>query len=613
MYVPNFKSDIFFEGLKKKILIFTLLVTAGFAILTVRLWHLTIMQHSTLQSRAENNRVRELVLDGLRGKILERNGIALVDNRPSFQLSMIPEDMSDPEKTLTILSGVIDIDVQATLKELKHANPFRPITLKRDIGRKEVAFVEERRIDLPGIFLEVKPIRRYINGELGAHMLGYLGAITPGQLGKTSRAIYSRDDFLGQYGIEKIFEKTLRGGKGMKLMEVDAAGRELRKIGRVAAPSGHDLQLTIDYNAQKAAEEAFIGKMGAAVAIDPNNGDVLAFVSKPSFDPNTLSFGINHEEWKNLVTNEFHPLQNRAIQGQYPPGSTFKIVVAAAALSEGVITPETTIFCPGSFTLGRRTYRCWKKYGHGAMNVHTALVQSCDVFFYNVGLTLGINTIAKYAKMFGLGTPTGIVLKGEKPGLVPTTKWKEKNRKEPWIIGETVSCSIGQGYMLATPIQMAGMIAVVANGGKIVRPRIIKRDDNEVEEQKGTSPISKETFDILRRALKGVVYEPHGTAWRLKQGPNQYAGKTGTAQVIQMKQNEEWDQEKVKLIHRDHALFVSYAPADNPRIAVAVVAEHSGHGGEMAAPVAQAIIDAYLGDNRDETVAGEKEKTNGDG
>lgn len=607
MVFSKSESEVFFRRLNKKIFLFTIMVAVGFTVLTMRLWHLQIMQHAAFSSRAESNRIRELTLDGLRGKIFDRNGLMLVDNRPSFQLSMIPEDVSNPEKILGILSQAVSLDVNRLLKELKTANRVQPFTLKRDISRKEVAFVEERRIDLPGIYLRIKPIRRYIHGELGSHILGYLGAITSRQLAKTPPLLYSRDDFIGQSGVEKVNEEKLRGSKGIKLMEVDAFGRELRRVGLKLPTSGSDLHLTLDYYAQKAAEKAFEGKIGALVAIDPENGDILAFLSKPSFDPNILSFGIKPAEWQKLIKNEFHPLQNRVTQGQYPPGSTFKVAMAAAALTEGVITPETTMFCPGHFTLGRRTYRCWKKGGHGAMNLHQALVQSCDVFFYKVGLNLGINNIAKYTRMLGLGKRTGIDLEGEKAGLIPTTEWKERTQKQPWIIGETVSCSIGQGFVLSTPIQLARMIAAIANGGKLVTPRITKTDDAEPVTE-GVGSISSQTISLIKKALHGAVHEPHGTGWRLKNGPFDYSGKTGTAQVIRMKQNEEWDNEKVKFIHRDHALFVAFAPYDKPKIAIAVIAEHSGHGGAVAAPIAKKVMDAYL-----ENMGGadEKKKTAG--
>ncbi|MGK7345988.1 MAG: penicillin-binding protein 2 [Candidatus Nitrospinota bacterium M3_3B_026] len=597
MFRPRTESEIFFKRARRRVFFFTLLVSAGFLLVILRLWHLQVAQYATLSYRAENNRIREVTLDGLRGRIFDRNGRLLVDSRPSFQLALIPEDVDDTQDVLSFLGREINLDVEQALARIETSKPFQPVVLKRDISRKSVAFVEENRIDAPGVYLKVKPIRNYVHGDMASHFFGYLGAITRRQLEKAPPRAYSRDDFIGQYGIEKIFESSLRGTKGFKRVEVDAAGRELSQLGVIPPRSGADLRITLDFDAQAAAEAAFEGKMGAAVAIDPDTGDMLAFVSKPSFDPNAFASGIGPEKWSKLITSRFHPLQNRAIQGQYPPGSTFKIVVAAAALEEGIIDRKSRYFCPGHFRLGRRVYRCWKEGGHGWMNAHDALVQSCDVFFYNVGLKLGIDTIAKYARMFGFGHRTGIDLLGEKSGLIPTRRWKEKARGEPWILGETVSCSIGQGYVLATPVQQARMIAAVANGGRLITPRIALRTKGGDAAQGNVdrAGVSPETLGLIRRALLGVVYEQGGTAWRIKKGAYVYAGKTGTSQVVRMKHDEEKKElEEIKLKFRDHGWFVAFAPYDDPKIAVAVIAEHAGHGGEAAAPIARAIMDAYL-------------------
>ncbi|VAX21131.1 Peptidoglycan D,D-transpeptidase MrdA [hydrothermal vent metagenome] len=593
MFKQRSGSGVFLGKIRRRVFIFSILLVGCLMLISMRLWHLQVLQHEILAGKSENNRIRQIRTDGLRGRILDRNGIPLVDSRPSFQVSLIPEDVKDMEWTLDFLEKEISIDKQAVREAIKKTRSFNKVTLKRDISRKEVAFIEERRIDLPGVFLEVKAARNYENGDMAAHILGYLGAISQKQYDKSSPEIYSRDDFIGQYGVEKVFEKTLRGGKGFKRIEVDAAGRELRNLATKHPESGKDIHLTLDYETQKAAEEAFGDKMGAAIAIDPDTGEVLAFVSKPSFNPNDFAFGIRTDNWKKLLADEFHPLQERPTQGQYPPGSTFKIIMAAAALEEGIITPETKFYCPGHYRLGKRSYRCWKKGGHGSVDVHTALVRSCDVFFYNVGIKLGINKIAEYSRKFGLGVKTGIELTGEKPGLTPTKEWKLRAKKERWIKGETVSCSIGQGFVLATPIQLARMVAMVANGGRLITPTIIKKDGQKKTKGVRTS-LKKETLDIIGLALRGVVAEKHGTAWRLRKGKYTYAGKTGTAQVVKMKQNEKWEHEKMQIKHRDHAWFVSYAPFDNPKIAVAVIAEHAGHGGSMAAPVAQKIMDTYL-------------------
>ncbi|VAX16194.1 Peptidoglycan D,D-transpeptidase MrdA [hydrothermal vent metagenome] len=596
MYNTRTEWEEFLEHRKSKSAIFALLVILGFTVIVIRLWHLQIIQHSALSDRAENNRIRQVTLDGRRGKILDRNGDALVDSRPSFQLSVIPEDLENPKKTLELLNRRVEFDMEEKLEEIKKARSFESVVIKRDITREQVAFAEERRLDLPGVHLEIKAIRNYIHNDIASHLLGYLSIITPKQLARDTESVYSRNDFVGQYGIEKKYEQRLRGRKGLKRIEVDATGRQLKLLGQEPPKSGEDLRITIDYKTQAAAEKAFEGKMGAAMAIDPDTGEILAYVSKPSFDPNTFALGITAKDWKSLVKDEFHPLQNRLSQGQYPPGSTFKIVVAAAALEEGIINESSTFYCPGHFRLGRRTYRCWKRGGHGSMTVRDALIQSCDVFFYNAGLKLGINKIARYANIFGLGRYPKINIGPEKKGLMPTTQWKKKYRKESWIKGETVSCSIGQGFVLTTPAQQARMIAAVANGGTLVPPRIIPGQKNKSENDSGREPmnISPNTIRIIREALRGVVAAPHGTAWRLRNGPYSYAGKTGTSQVIQMKKDDPVENKDLKLKFRDHAWFVSFAPYDDPKIAVAVIAEHAGHGGEAAAPIAQRIMDAYL-------------------
>jgi len=600
MLRPKTEWESFIKHRKSMGPIFTALVGVAFVMIILRLWHLQIVQYSSLADRAENNRVRQMTLDGRRGKILDRNGFPMVDSRPSFQLSVIPEDVDNPRETLDFLRRRVDFDVDSTLGKMRHSPPFQAIVIKKDIDREDVAFVEENRLDLPGVFLEVKAWRNYIYGQEASHILGYLGAISSDQLANAPKSVYSMDDFVGQYGIEKIQEQTLRGAKGYKRVEVDVAGRELALLEMVRPKSGRDLVLTIDFTTQTAAEQAFEGKMGAAVAIDPNNGDIIAALSKPGFDPNVFAHGISSESWKKFVHDKFHPLQNRITRGQYPPGSTFKIIMAVAALEEGIVSPETTIYCPGHYTLGQRTYRCWKKWGHGSMNLTSALIQSCDVYFYTVGLRLGIDRIAKYAKMLGLGKRTNINLGAESPGLVPSTDWKKKARGKPWIMGETISCSIGQGYNLVTPIQQAVMISAIANGGKLVTPRLVKAPPSAVSGNGRTDSATKSvgvnhgTISIIRNALRQVVTAPHGTAWRIKNGPYSYAGKTGTAQVIKMKKNETENMEEVKFEHRDHAVFVGFAPFDDPKIAVAVIVEHGGHGGEAAAPVARKIMDAYL-------------------
>lgn len=592
MYTARSEWEEFLEQRKNKAALFLAAVLVSILVIALRLWHLQVIEHAALATRAESNRIREVILEGPRGKIFDRDGAPLVDSRPSFQLAVIPEDVENPEEALRQLAGRIEFEDDNPLEKIKKSRPFETVVLKRDIPREEVAFVEERRLDLPGVNLQVKPVRNYIHGDFAAHLLGYLGAIAPAQY-EAQSDVYLRDDFVGQYGVERSFEERLRGVKGVKRVEVDAAGRELSVLGVAQPQSGAELRLSLHYATQAVAEQAFEGRSGGAVALDPRTGEVLALVSKPSFDPNAFAYGVSAKSWSALVTDEWRPLQNRVTQGQYPPGSTFKIVMAVAGLEEGVITPDTSIFCPGYFTFGNRSYRCWKKPGHGAVDVRQALIQSCDVFFYQVGRKLGIDKIAEYSRKFGLGLPSKIDLGGEESGLIPTQAWKQRVRKEPWLPGETISASIGQGYVLVTPLQQARMISAIANGGLLINPRLTGG-----AEQGARAPqrleVRPETLRLVHEALRGVVNAPHGTAWRLRQSKYAYGGKTGTSQVVRLKRDGERGDEDIDIRHRDHAWFVAFGPTEDPRIAVAVIAEHSGHGGDVAAPIAQAIMDTYL-------------------
>ncbi|MBI3601076.1 MAG: penicillin-binding protein 2 [Nitrospinae bacterium] len=592
----------FSEVIKRRMLVFTALIIAFFLFLIFRLWYLQVIKSDELKLMAENNRVRTVPLKAYRGKIFDRNKREIIDSRPSFNLSLTPEDVKDIERVLSAIGSKIKIDTERIKREIKNSAPFQPVIIKRDISWDEVAFIEERLLDLPGIFLDIEPVRNYLHGETGSHIFGYLGEITKTQLDGLKISDYRLGDFIGQYGIEKKYETILKGKRGSKLMEVDAAGRELKILRQTDPDFGYNLYLTIDIELQKEAERLFEGKNGALVAMDPRDGSILAMVSKPSFDPNLFAGGVSKPYWSNLITDDHKPLQNRAIHGQYPPGSVFKIITAAAGLEEEVITPSGTIDCPGYFKLGKKSYRCWKKGGHGRMDVHNALIQSCDVFFYTVGFRLGVDRLSRYSKGFGLGNPTNIDLEGEKGGLVPTSDWKESVKGEPWILGETVSVSIGQGFNLVTPIQLANMIASVANGGKIFKPRIVWKmettDGNPIEDIKpeirGKLAITQKNLDIIREALYGVVNDPRGTGRASNTGAVKVAGKTGTAQVIKMPEMEEKKDEDVPYEFRDHAWFVAFAPYENPTIAVSVLVEHGGHGGSVAAPIAGKLIKSYI-------------------
>lgn len=609
MSIFRYSGDVS-ETVRKKIKVFVVLAIFSFLCLWMRVWYLQILKGLHFQELSENNRVRLVSLPAYRGTIKDRNGETLVSIRPSFNLYVTPEDAGDLSATLASLNEIIDFDKAEVFRRIKDSRSFKQVLIKRDIQRGAVAIVEEIKMRLPGIEIKVEPLRNYVYGELASHVLGYLGEISKSKLESLNDPSYQQGDFIGKNGLETIYETLLRGKKGYKEVEVDVSGREFKTLRKLPPKSGNTLKLTLDLRIQKVLEEAMKGTpdepvSGSVVMMKVHTGEIMAIASAPSFDANLFASGISRENWKDLTHDKFHPLQHRAISGQYPPGSTYKIVTALAGLEEKIVTPETTVYCPGHFRLGRGRYRCWKRGGHGSMNMHSALVQSCDVYFYTVGHRLGIDKIYEYAKELGLGDYTGIKLMGEKRGLIPSTQWKLENRKKAWLLGETISASIGQGYNLVTPLQQARFIATVANGGVNLKPLLVKKivdpDGRLIKEfhadvlSKGK--ISRENLELVREALLGVVNEPRGTGRRarLKNKNIKVSGKTGTAQVVKLKATEEIDEdEKIPYQFRDHAWFVAFAPYEKPEVAVSVIVEHGGHGGATAAPVAKKLLEAYF-------------------
>lgn len=596
-------NPLLIEHIKRKITPLIFVIIISFGVLILRIWHLQILQKDALQTLSENNRIRKVLQSDYRGKILDTNNNVIVDIRPSFNLYITPEDTRNIEEIYKILVRRLNINEKEFYQIIRTSPAYKNILIERDLNREDVAFIEEHKIDLPGVFFKVEPLRNYREGSLAAHVLGYIGEISKTQLAAANNSDYRQGDYIGQYGLEKIYESSLRGKKGSKEIEVDASGRELKILHQVFPKSGQNLVLTIDVEIQKKTEELLEGKAGAVVVLDPNSGAILAMASSPSFDPNLFAGKFSQTTWNALIYDVLHPLQNRAIQGQYPPGSVYKIVTAAAGLGEGMIDEKFTTFCKGRFKFGKRAYRCWKKKGHGKVNLHKALVQSCDVFFYKLGYRVGIDTLARYAYGFGLGQKTGFELPEEKKGLVPTTTWKIENRNEPWFPGETISASIGQSFNLVTPLQMANLISAVANGGTLWKPFVLKNIiTNDGTVVKKTSPrilkklpISEEHLNIIRKALSGVVVEKRGTGYRARIPGIKVSGKTGTSQVIQMKSDEEEEKKgEVPYEFRDHAWFVAFAPSENPQIAISVIIEHGGHGGSTAAPIAREIIKKYF-------------------
>ncbi len=590
-----------------------LLIGVAFAVFLVRLFQLQILEGADLRQRSQQNSVRTLVLEAPRGAILDRDGRVLAANRPAYRVQVIPNELRTPGRTYDALGQLLEREPGELAERVgtpSGRGRFQPVELDGDMGEELLARVEAHRFAMPGVVTDMRPRRHYVEARRAAHLLGSIGEIQSTQLQQDRFGAYRAGEIVGQTGLEARLEEHLRGRAGGRNVIVDVAGREMRELDKIQPAPGGRAVLNIDLDLQRAAEAAFLSNdpekpdsMGALVALDPRNGEVLALVSEPAYDPNDFAGGIDTDIWRGLIGDEWVPLQNRAIAGQYSPGSTFKAIVAVAGLSEGDLDPEDEVYCPGYYRLGRRTYRCWKRSGHGSVNLAQALVHSCDVYFYQLGVALGIDRISHYARVFGLGELTGIDLPGEKPGLVPTREWKERVKKEPWQKGETVSVAIGQGANLVTAAQLAVAFAVIANGGTRVQPRILKRLetwDGELVEvpapvKKIEVGISKEVLATVSQALTAVVQEPRGTGGRARVPGVSVAGKTGTTQVVSLDLVKDLEDDEIPLRYRDHAIFAAYAPAEAAEIVVAVIVEHAGAGGgTAAAPIAQKVLATYF-------------------
>lgn len=568
------------------------------ALLGLRLWHLQIREGPYYRDLSENNRTRQVLLEPARGLIYDRHGVLLANNVPSFSLYVTLEDVKDREVLVEQLADLLGLDPALIRKKLAgKGGKLLPRKIKDRMTLRDAMLVESHRLDLPGVMVEVESQRNYPGGVTAAHLLGYVGEISPDQLEKPEFSGLHQGSIVGQYGVEKSFDRHVRGQAGQKNIEVDALGHEKRAAVVERPQAGNDLYLTIDVRLQKVAEELLGQEYGAIVALDPTNGDILAMASRPGFDPNVLSRELTPKQWVEIVQDEGRPLNNRASQGQYPPGSTFKVPMAVAALETKTMAPSSTVFCNGGYQFGKRVYHDWKASGHGAVDLHTALVHSCDVYFYTVGQRMGIDVMAEFGKEFGLGQGTGVELPSERTGIMPSTAWKQKAKNEPWLPGETVSAAIGQGYVTVTPLQMASLIGTVANDGVNYRPRLVQavmdRVTGNLQElpavPRGKIKAKPETFRIIKEALADVVTK--GTATRAKSSLVTIGGKTGTAQVAALRTGPE---ENIPKKFRDHAWFIAFAPVESPKIAVAVLAEHMGHGGSAAAPLAKEVIETYM-------------------
>ncbi len=601
------------SGIERRILGTVLAIISVWLMLGARLFYLQVVEGDRYRVSAQKNSVRTHRVYASRGMILDRNGEILVDSRPAFDVRLVPDQAQDIDRTLNRLASLLGTERQELEERVGRPRGrfrFQPMLVAHDIDYAAAARVGARLWALPGVITRADPVRSYRYDGSAAHLLGMLGEIGERELKSKNFQGYRRGDIIGKDGIERLLDRQLRGRDGGRNVLVDAHGRELEVLSEISPQPGVNVVLTIDHRLQRVAEEQLelSGHNGAVVALDPRNGEVLALASRPAYDPNRFARGIASSEWQGLVKDPNKPLHDRALTGQFPPGSTYKVIPALAGLEAGVITPETTIRCGGSYRLGRGRYRCWKRGGHGPMNVHSALVQSCDVFFYKVAEMLererrGVDELAYYARAFGLGSRSGIAALRETEGLVPTRAWKERRFREKWQMGETISVAIGQGFNLWTPMQLALTYGAIGNGGMRYRPMLVKRLESpfgelveeRLPEELATVPIKRESLEVVRKALRGVVHEPRGTGGRMRglAGGVEAAGKTGTAQVVGMGK-EYVKSEDLPEQFRDHAWFATFVPAQDPRIVVAVLVEHGGHGGSAAAPLARAVVDEFL-------------------
>ena len=586
---------------KQRILVLSFVVGIVFLFLVIRLWHLQILNADNYRSMSENNRLRFMPVAASRGAILDRNGKVLVSNRPSFSLAVIPQEVKDKEALLTLLAKLLGLDrteMAERWEKDKGRAKYYPIVLSSNITRDQVEIVEENRLRLPGIEIEMKPVREYTSKQLAAHLLGYIGEVSEKELNSEGFEDYNPGDYAGKNGIERALEKELHGSDGGRQLEVDARGRVLRTISESRPTVGNSVVLTIDAALQTQAERAFGDQAGAAVAMDVTNGEILTFVSNPGFDPSLFSGKLPADVWQEYLDDKRHPLENKALSGQYPPGSTFKMITALAGLQNNLINDTTSVDCTGSYDLGTSTFKCWNKKGHRHTNLRKSLRESCDVFYYQLGEKLGVDKIAAAAQAFKLGSPLGVELLNERSGLIPTAEWKQKRFGKRWYRGETLPVAIGQGALLLTPIQLASMTATIANEGTIYRPHLVKRivdaDGKTLRETPaeviGTASFPKESFQLVKQGMLAVVNEPGGTGAMARLYDVKVAGKTGTSQVVKLRDSKK----STPYQFRDHALFVAFAPFDKPEIAVAVIIEHGEHGGAAAAPIAGRILRAYF-------------------
>lgn len=566
-------------------------------VVVARVAWLQVTAHERFANLAEQNRTRIEPIPPARGLIYDRNGVVLADNAPSFQVELIPEQVPDMGSTLSHLEAILaldEADIARFRTTLKSSKSFDSIPLKLNLSEEEIARLAYERPRLPGVEVQARLTRVYPHVERVSHVVGYVGRINEREMQVIDTEAYRGTAHIGKTGLERFYEDRLHGAVGYRKLEVDAHGRTLRVLEEIPATSGEDVHLTLDLRLQEVAEAALGDYLGAIVAIDPQNGEVLAFVSKPGFNPNLFVNGIRTGEYKALIENPDRPLFNRALAAAYPPGSTVKPVMGLAGLEYGLITPEYRMFAGPYYQLPNddHRYRDWKKSGHGWVDLDHAIAQSCDVFFYDLAHRMGIDRMHDFFLEFGLGRPTGIDLPGEVSGLVPSRTWKRAAKNLAWYPGETLIAGIGQGYMLATPLQLAQMTATLARRGQSARPHLSR---DVVPEPLAPVVMHRENYwDTVLNGMDHVINSDYGTAKAIKGAPYRMAGKSGTAQVFSVKQNESYDEKRLSRKLHDHAVFVGFAPVEHPRIAVAAFVEHGQHGSGTAGPIVRKVMDGWL-------------------
>lgn len=604
------------RDLRPKFTFIYVIVGLAFVILVSRLWYLQIIRGDRFFDFSRTNSFKLVSIPASRGRIFDRTGAVIADNHPSYQallLRQYVQNLSSMTATTAELLKIPVEDIEEAIDKARGQAKFLPIVLKDNLTHEQLARIEVNRVFLPGLDTAAVPIRNYAQDRATFHLLGYLGEVNKDELASFTKdhpGVYKQSDIIGKNGIERAMDRYLKGQDGGEQVAVDARGRRTedvfitRDLQDQKPVPGNDLVLTIDMRMQAKARDLFEAKgyAGSAVVMDVRDGSLLVYYSSPTLDPYMFARGITQAEWSAVQADPKKPLIDKSIAGQYPPGSTYKMIVALAGLELGLITPHERITCPGFFNFGKRPFRCWNAKGHGSVDLHDAIVQSCDVYFYKLGLRVGIDRLAEYAKRLGYGAVTGIGINNEQAGLIPSSEWKKRVRHEPWMEGETVSCAIGQGYDLVTPLQHARGIAALVNGGRVFRPWVVREvrtpGGETVKtfegEQLNEVKFNAHNLQAIMEGMRDVVQTPHGTAYYTRLPNVIHGGKTGTSQVVRMAEGKRTRTDDLAYLQRDHSWFVAFAPYDNPEISVAVLVEHGGHGSTAAAPIARDLIAKYF-------------------